>query len=124
MSGKTKQGKPPSPQWPFQKGFTSFCAVRSAGVGGAFACAWAAVLRPSFFNFRRCFAISVMEHQINEEIREKEVRLIDSEGRQLGVVPLQKALEAAEEKGLDLVNISPKAVPPVCKIMDYGKFRF
>ena len=65
-----------------------------------------------------------MEHQINEEIREKEVRLIDSEGRQLGVVPLQKALEAAEEKGLDLVNISPKAVPPVCKIMDYGKFRF
>lgn len=65
-----------------------------------------------------------MEHQINEEIREKEVRLIDSEGQQLGVVPLQKALEAAEEKGLDLVNISPKAVPPVCKIMDYGKFRF
>lgn len=65
-----------------------------------------------------------MEHQINEEIREKEVRLIDSEGQQLGIMPLQKALEAAEEKGLDLVNISPKANPPVCKIMDYGKFRF
>lgn len=65
-----------------------------------------------------------MEHQINEEIRDKEVRLIDSEGQQLGVVPLQKALETAEEKGLDLVNISPKATPPVCKIMDYGKFRF
>ena len=53
-----------------------------------------------------------MEHQINEEIREKEVRLIDSEGQQLGIMPLQKALEAAEEKGLDLVNISPKANPP------------
>ncbi|WP_458863684.1 translation initiation factor IF-3 [Acidaminobacterium chupaoyuni] len=65
-----------------------------------------------------------MEHQINEEIREKEVRLIDSEGAQMGVVSLQQALAAAEEKGLDLVNISPKAVPPVCKIMDYGKFRF
>lgn len=65
-----------------------------------------------------------MEHQINEEIREKEVRLIDSEGQQLGIMPLQKALEAAEEKGLDLVNISPKANPPVCKIMDYGKYRF
>ena len=65
-----------------------------------------------------------MEHQINEEIREKEVRLIDSEGQQLGIMSLQKALEAAEEKGLDLVNISPKANPPVCKIMDYGKFRF
>lgn len=65
-----------------------------------------------------------MEHQINEEIREKEVRLIDSEGQQLGIMSLQKALDAAEEKGLDLVNISPKANPPVCKIMDYGKFRF
>lgn len=65
-----------------------------------------------------------MEHQINEEIREKEVRLIDSEGQQLGIMSLQKALDAAEEKGLDLVNISPKATPPVCKIMDYGKFRF
>lgn len=65
-----------------------------------------------------------MEHQINEEIREKEVRLIDSEGQQLGIMSLQKALEVAEEKGLDLVNISPKANPPVCKIMDYGKFRF
>ena len=65
-----------------------------------------------------------MEHQINEEIREKEVRLIDSEGQQLGIMSLQKALDAAEEKGLDLVNISPKDNPPVCKIMDYGKFRF
>ncbi len=65
-----------------------------------------------------------MEHQINEEIREKEVRLIDSEGQQLGIMSLQKALDAAEEKGLDLVNISPKANPPVCKIMDFGKLLF
>lgn len=59
-----------------------------------------------------------MEHQINEEIREKEVRLIDSEGQQLGIMSLQKALDAAEEKGLDLVNISPKATPP--RLQDHG----
>lgn len=61
---------------------------------------------------------------MNGDIREKEVRLIDSEGEQLGVVAIAEAMALAEEKGLDLVNISPKAVPPVCKIMDYGKFRF
>lgn len=61
---------------------------------------------------------------MNGDIHEKEVRLIDSEGEQMGVVPLAQAMAMSEEKGLDLVNISPKAVPPVCKIMDYGKFRF
>ena len=65
-----------------------------------------------------------MEHQINEEIRDKEVRLISNDGEQLGIVAIQKAQEIAVEKGMDLVKIAPQAKPPVCKIMDYGKFRF
>lgn len=65
-----------------------------------------------------------MEHQINEEIRDRDVRLIDSGGAQLGIVSIQQALSIAAEKGMDLVKIAPQAKPPVCKIMDYGKFRF
>ncbi len=65
-----------------------------------------------------------MTHQINEEIRDKEVRLISSEGEQLGIMSSKAALALAEEQNLDLVKISPTAVPPVCKLMDYGKFRF
>ena len=61
---------------------------------------------------------------INEEIRDKEIRLIDEEGGQLGVVTTQRALELAEEKGLDLVKIQPTAKPPVCKLMDYDKYRY
>jgi translation initiation factor IF-3 len=57
-------------------------------------------------------------------IRAAEVRLIDSEGKQVGIVPLQQAQDMAREKDLDLVEISPTANPPVCKIMDYGKFIF
>ncbi len=64
------------------------------------------------------------ELPINEEIREKEVRVIGSDGEQLGVLSIQDALNAAIARNLDLVMISPKAVPPVCKIMDYGKYRF
>ena len=65
-----------------------------------------------------------MEHQINDEIRDKEVRLINSDGEQLGIVPIQQAQDIAIQKGMDLVKIAPQAKPPVCKIMDYGKFRF
>ena len=61
---------------------------------------------------------------INEQILDKEVRLLSQSGEQLGVVPLQKALDLAEENDLDLVKISPTANPPVCKIMDYGKYKF
>lgn len=64
------------------------------------------------------------EHIINEKIKDKEVRLIGSDGEQLGIVTSQQALEIAAEKDLDLVKIAPNAVPPVCKIMDYGKYRF
>ena len=63
-------------------------------------------------------------NQINEEIQEKEIRLIGESGEQLGLMSSEAALQIAEEKDLDLVMISPAAKPPVCKIMDYGKFRF
>ncbi len=79
---------------------------------------------PCLIYFWRCFTISSKELAINEGIHFKEVRVIDSDGSQLGIVPIAKALEAAYAKNLDLVNISPNAVPPVCKIMDYGKYRF
>lgn len=64
------------------------------------------------------------ENQINEEIRDKELRVIDSDGTQLGIMSLEDALDLAAEKKLDLVNISPSAKPPVCKILDYGKYRY
>lgn len=68
--------------------------------------------------------ISKKELQINEQIRDKEVRVVDFDGSQLGVMPVQQALDMADQKNLDLVKIAPQAVPPVCKIIDYGKFRF
>ncbi len=78
-----------------------------------------------FFNlFWRCFIIAIKECSINEEIKAKEVRLIDVDGSQLGVMSIKDAMSKAEERNLDLVEISPQAVPPVCKIMDYGKYRF
>ncbi|MBE6963230.1 MAG: translation initiation factor IF-3 [Ruminococcaceae bacterium] len=63
-------------------------------------------------------------HELNEDINDKEIRLIGSEGEQLGIMTPDEALKIADEQGLDLVKISPQAVPPVCKLMNYGKFRF
>ena len=63
-------------------------------------------------------------HQLNEEIRDKELRLIGNGGDQLGIMSAEEALRIADERGLDLVKISPQANPPVCKLMDYGKYRF
>ena len=65
-----------------------------------------------------------LDLMINEEIRDREVRLIDENGEQLGVMPTQKALELAEERGLDLAKIQPTAKPPVCKLMAYDKYRY
>lgn len=65
-----------------------------------------------------------MDMMINEEIRDKEIRLIGQDGEQLGIMPTKQALEMAEEKELDLVKIAPTAKPPVCKLMDYGKYKF
>ncbi|MCQ2441307.1 MAG: translation initiation factor IF-3 [Clostridia bacterium] len=78
----------------------------------------------NFTELRRCFTISSKELAINEGIKFKEVRVIDSDGSQLGILPIDKAIETAYAKDLDLVNISPNANPPVCKVMDYGKYRF
>ena len=68
--------------------------------------------------------ISKVEHELNEEIRDPQIRLIGETGEQLGIVSSAEALHIADEKGLDLVKIAPTATPPVCRIMDYGKYRF
>ncbi len=79
---------------------------------------------PRFVILRGCFSIANIAHQINEDIRDKEVRLIGENGEQLGIMSAQEALNIAAEKELDLVKIAPGSNPPVCKVMDYGKFRF
>nr|WP_291317994.1 translation initiation factor IF-3 [Desulfuromonas sp.] len=68
--------------------------------------------------------IAKQETNINRAIRAREVRVVDDEGTQLGVLSLQEALSAADERGLDLVEVSPNAAPPVCRIMDYGKYKY
>ena len=78
----------------------------------------------NYLLFWRCVTISSKELQINDEIRDKELRIIDTDGSQLGIMSASEALDKAAEKNLDLVKISPMAKPPVCKIMDYGKYRF
>jgi translation initiation factor IF-3 len=64
------------------------------------------------------------EHKINEQIRVRQVRLIDDAGEQIGIIDTKDAMRMAQEKTLDLVMVSPNTVPPVCRLLDYGKFRF
>jgi translation initiation factor IF-3 len=64
------------------------------------------------------------EHKINEQIRVRQVRLIDDEGNQVGIIDTKDAMRMGQEKGLDLVMVSPNTVPPVCRLLDYGRFRF
>lgn len=73
-------------------------------------------------NLWRCNTIS--ELMINGQIRDKEVRVIGTDGEQLGIMSAREAQKLADEAELDLIKIAPKAKPPVCKIMDYGKFRY
>ena len=82
----------------------------------------AALLFCVFDKNGRC--VNINDLMINEEIRDREVRVVDSNGEQLGVMTIQQALQLAEEQELDLVKIAPQARPPVCKLMDYGKYRF
>ena len=96
----------------FHLPFGSQCEVMCGCLAASALCVW------------RCFIIGKLEHQINEEIRDKELRVIGADGDQLGIMTSAAALAFAEEKELDLVKIAPNATPPVCKIMDYGKFRF
>ncbi len=84
------------------------------------------VICPLFCLFKklwRCLHIAKQEPQINEEIRDRELRVIGSDGTQLGIMSAADAQHIADEKNLDLVKIAPQAKPPVCKIMDYGKYR-
>ena len=78
----------------------------------------------ALFIFPEVLKIANAVHQINEEILDKEVRLIGDQGEQLGIMSAQEALKIAVERELDLVKIAPGSNPPVCKVMDYGKFRF
>lgn len=87
-------------------------------------CVHALVLPIFRYPIWRCVNISSKELAINEGIKFKEVRVISADGSQLGIIPVDKAVEAAYAADLDLVCISPNAQPPVCKIMDYGKYRF
>ena len=76
-------------------------------------------------NFRRCLLIGKKnEAAINEQIRDKEVRVVGPDGEQLGIMSSKAAFDMAISKDMDLVKIAPTAAPPVCKIMDYGKYRF
>lgn len=72
--------------------------------------------------FWRC--VNIIRLFINEEIRDRTIRLIDFDGTQLGIISIQEAREIAKERKLDLVKIAPDAKPPVCKIMDYGKYKY
>jgi translation initiation factor IF-3 len=81
------------------------------------------VLCPLFIAWR-CSVINNKDYKVNEDIREKEIRVIDSEGNQLGIMPSRAALEKAYAEDHDLVMIAPTANPPVCRIMDFGKFLF
>ena len=74
--------------------------------------------------FRRQAISRPVQTRVNERIRIREVRLIDDQGNQIGIIPTREALEMARERGLDLVEVAPNAVPPVCRLMDYGKFRY
>ncbi|MDX1622746.1 MAG: translation initiation factor IF-3 [Gemmatimonadota bacterium] len=73
---------------------------------------------------RRRLYISDNDLRVNEQIRFSPVRLIDPDGNQIGVVPVEEAREEAENRGLDLVEVAPSARPPVCRIMDYGRYKY
>ncbi|MFO7819694.1 MAG: translation initiation factor IF-3 [Halanaerobacter sp.] len=68
--------------------------------------------------------MSAEDLRVNDEIRAREVRVVDNDGEQIGIMPLKKGLSMAEEKDLELVEVAPQADPPVCKIMDYGKYKY
>ena len=83
------------------------------------------VLQPFFcLCFKEGLTISKNDLQINEQIRDNEIRVVSADGEQLGVMSAKEAQDIAYEKGMDLVKIAPQAKPPVCKIMDYGKYKF
>ena len=82
------------------------------------------LLLPSFHKFQEVTAIQKQRVRINEQIKVPEVRLIAADGQQVGVMPTKEALARAVEANLDLVEVAPQAAPPVCRIMDYGKYKY
>ena len=126
-STKTKQNNIPFS--PAHKGCSQVNTLIISSIFGQIQCDLisAGGIRLRFHLFEvlwRCFTISKKEMPINEEIREKEIRVIGPDGNPLGIMSSKEALQIAQRENLDLVNISPKAVPPVCKIIDYGKYRY
>ena len=101
-----------------------FLSVRADLCIGAWAYSTHALCFVANNVFWRCFTISSREHQINEQIHDRQVRVIGPNGDQLGLMSSAQALQKAAEMNLDLVKIAPQATPPVCKIIDYGKYRF
>jgi translation initiation factor IF-3 len=93
---------------------------------------WAVIKLPASFLFGKFihapqlwrWNVISKDHMVNDEIRVKEVRLIGPDGEQLGIKPIREAMQIALDASLDLVNVAPTAKPPVCRIMDYGKFRY
>ena len=95
---------------------------RQPGGGRGLLCADAGLVHSLFL--WRCYPIAAQDHLLNEDIKAPEVRLISDTGEQLGLMSAEDALKIAVEKEMDLVMIAPGSKPPVCKIMDYGKYRF
>ena len=101
------------------RGSSVFLCARRISSGAIFYAAEKGIFQKIF---RRCLAITDL--MINEQIRDKEIRLIDENGEQLGIMSSRDAQKIADERKLDLVKIAPTAKPPVCRIMDYGKYKF
>lgn len=118
--GKTKKASH-LPHLTLCKEVNSF---RISGTIPGILCVCAGAGHPHFYLLLEVLTIGKLDHQLNEEIRDKELRIIGPEGGQLGIMSAAEALRLAEEQDLDLVKISPNATPPVCKIMDYRKFCF
>jgi translation initiation factor IF-3 len=91
---------------------------------GGFRHVWDASASPLFFCFSRRTHQIARPLRVNDQIRIRQVRVIDDEGTQLGVMPTENALALARQKGLDLIEVSPTAVPPVCRISDYGRLKY
>jgi translation initiation factor IF-3 len=86
--------------------------------------AWFATVRAPETDEVNITTVTAKTTRVNQQIRVREVRVIDEEGNQLGVLPIQDAMHLAYERNLDLVEVAPNAVPPVCRLLDYGKYQY
>lgn len=121
---ENKEGWMHPPHLPPQAKRSTAIFVRASAMGVVPLRGCKGCIRVFYLSNGGATVISKVEHELNEEIRDKEIRLIGDDGEQMGIMSPAEALHIAEEKGLDLVKMSPQAVPPVCKLMNYGKYRF